>query len=57
MLSEKNGKKGAQAHFNKMVKNALAGPKNNHMAKMSWECVNTDSGITHTKFQSSAREK
>ena len=56
MLLEKNGK-GTKAHFSKMVKNALAGPKNNHMEKVRWEWVNTVSGIAHTKFQGSARGK
>ena len=39
-----------------MVKNALVGPKNNHMAKNEMG-MGTVSGVTHTKFQSSLREK
>ena len=39
-----------------MVKNARVGPKNNLMAKNEMG-MGTVSGVTHTKFQSSLREK
>ena len=39
-----------------MVKNALVGPKNNKKEKNEVG-MGTVSGVTHTKFQSSLREK